>query len=200
MMTFLLIRHGAHLLGGDKIAGRSDVQLSPLGREQAAATARRLKDVPIRAIYSSPVMRTRESAAPLSELLGLPVQLSDALSEIDYGEWSGRTLDTLRPLARWGHWNSFRSGTRVPNGELMLQVQSRIVQEMLRLRELHVNETVALFSHGDVIRAALAYFLGIPLDMFQRFEISLSSISVVALGDGGPWVLGVNCTEKLLLP
>ena len=87
-----------------------------------------------------------------------------------------------------------------PGGESMLEIQARVVAEMLRLRERHRGECVALVSHGDVIRAAVAYFLGVPLDFILRFEISLASISVIAIGDGGPWVLGVNNTGDELLP
>ncbi|HSU65911.1 MAG TPA: histidine phosphatase family protein, partial [Tepidisphaeraceae bacterium] len=91
-------------------------------------------------------------------------------------------------------------GTRIPGGELMLEIQSRIVKQMLRLREVHPEQCVAIVSHGDVIKAALAYWLGVPLDLFLRIEISLASVSVVAIGDYGPWVLCVNNTDSIQLP
>ena len=128
------------------------------------------------------------------------MQIRDELSEIDYGDWSGRKLDELRPLPRWQQWNAFRSGTQVPGGERMLQTQSRVVTEMLGLCERHRDECVALVSHGDVIKAAVAYFLGVPLDLFQRIEIGLASVSLVAISDYGPWVLCVNNTGEIRLP
>ncbi|HEY2584381.1 MAG TPA: histidine phosphatase family protein [Tepidisphaeraceae bacterium] len=199
--TFLLIRHAAHLLAGDTIAGRSaGVYLSPLGHEQARAMANRVATLPVRAIYCSPIDRARETAAPLSERLQLPVQTSDALSELDFGEWTRKTLDELRTQPLWQHWNAFRSGTRIPGGESMLDLQSRIVGEMLRLRNHHPDQCVALVTHGDVIKAAVAYWLGVALDLFRRIEIGLASVSVVAVGDRGPWVLCVNNTGEIQMP
>lgn len=199
--TFLLIRHAAHLLGGGTIAGRSaDVHLSPLGHAQARAMAERVAKLPVRAIYCSPVDRARETAAPLAERLRLPVQIADALCELDFGDWTRKMLDELRPQPKWQQWNAFRSGARMPGGESMLEVQSRIVGEMLRLRDRHPDQCVALVSHGDVIKSAIAYWLGVPLDLFMRIEIGLASISVVAIGDYGPWVLCVNNTGEIQMP
>ena len=202
MTTFLLIRHGAHLLGGDRIAGRApDVHLSPLGHEQARRLAERIAKLPVRAVYSSPAERTRETAHHLAERLALPVQVLDGLYEIEFGAWTGRSLAELRQSPHFQDWNRFRSGTRIPDGELMLETQSRIVTEMLRLRERHGGGCVALVSHGDVIKAAVAYFLGVPLDLFTRIEIGLASVSVIAIGDQGPWVLGVNTNgEDVFVP
>jgi probable phosphoglycerate mutase len=201
MTAFLLIRHGAHLLGGGTIAGRMPgVHLSPLGRDQADRMAGRVARMPVRSIYCSPIDRARETAQPLADRLNLPVQVSEALSEIDFGEWAGRTLDELRPLPLWRRWNEFRSGTRAPGGESMLEVQSRVVAEVLRLSDRNGDDCVALVSHGDVIKAALAYFMGVPLDLFCRIEISLASVSAVHVGEYGPWVLGVNNTGDDLLP
>jgi broad specificity phosphatase PhoE len=193
MTTFLLIRHGAHLLGGDTLAGRMPgVHLSPLGQEQARRTAERVARLPVDALYASPADRTRETAGFLSDRLNLPVRTLEALNEIDCGDWTGQKLDELRPLERFRQWNSFRSGTPIPNGEAMVATQARIVAEMLRLRERHGNGCIALVSHGDVIKAAVAYFLGVPLDLFARLEIGLASVSIIAIGDYGPWVLCVN--------
>jgi len=202
MTTFLLVRHGAHLLGGDTIAGRMpDVRLSPLGHEQARRMAERVAKLPVRAIYSSPSDRTRETAHYLSERLELPVQVLESLYEIDFGDWTGRSLDELRRNERFRFWNSFRSGTRIPGGEVMIETQSRIVNDMLRLRERHGKGCIALVSHGDVIKAAVAYFLGVPLDLFTRIEIGLASISVIAIDEQGPWVLGVNnLGDDLFMP
>jgi broad specificity phosphatase PhoE len=198
MTKFLLCRHGAHVLGPDVIAGVSErAVLSELGKSQAGALGARLAGAGVDAIYSSPVARVKESAALASAQLEVPVQTSEALTEVRFGEWEGLTLEELRPRALWKQWNAFRSGTRPPGGETLLEVQSRIVAEMEWLRALHPEQTVALFSHGDVIKAAVAYLLGVPLDLFQRIEISLSSVSVVAIGEFGPWVLCVNSTGEI---
>jgi probable phosphoglycerate mutase len=198
MTIFLLIRHAVHLLGSETIAGRMpDVHLSLRGQEQAQHLARRLADVPIHALYCSPITRAQETAQPLTAQFGLPVQICEDIQEINYGEWTGRTLEELRPQEQWKHWNSFRSGTRIPNGESMLEIQARVISCMQQLRERHPNEVIALVSHGDVIRAAVAYCLGVPLDMFQRIEISPASVSIIGLAEYGPSVLCVNNTNAL---
>jgi probable phosphoglycerate mutase len=199
--TFLLIRHAAHALGGDRIAGRTPgVPLSPDGRRQAEALAERLSDLPVRALYCSPIQRARETAGPLAERWCLPAQVREEISELDFGEWSGQPLDDLRPQERWQRFNRFRSGTRAPNGELMLETQARVVTFMQALREAQPDQLVALVSHGDVIKSAVAYYLGVPLDLFQRIEIGLASVSVIHVGDYGPWVLCVNETGRVTLP
>src|SRR5438067_672199 len=100
------------MLGGETIAGRTaGVALSPLGRDQVSRMVERLSGLPIRAVYSSPLQRTLETARPLGAALGLDVRVLDALSEIDFGDWSGAKLSELRPLERWKQWNAFRSGT-----------------------------------------------------------------------------------------
>jgi probable phosphoglycerate mutase len=187
------------VLGGDRIAGRLPVELSDLGRHQVARLVEHVANLPIRAVYSSPVRRAHDTALPVAQRLGLSIEISDALAEIDYGDWTGKSLDELRPLEAWKQWNAFRSGAAVPGGETMLQIQARVIAEMNRLRHKHPDQLVALFSHGDVIRAALAYWLGSPLDLFHRIEISLASVSVVAIGDYGPWVLCVNNTQEIVL-
>src|SRR5687767_2098663 len=109
--TFLLIRHGLHELGGDIIAGRTPgVHLSDAGRTQADGLCARLADVSIDAIYSSPMERTIETAQPLATRRGLTVEHSPELLEIDFGDWTGKSLHELRGSPGWREWNSFRSG------------------------------------------------------------------------------------------
>ena len=201
MTTFLLIRHGTHSMGPNAIPGRSaQAVLAPEGQAQAAGLADRLRHLPIAAIHCSPVLRARQTAEPLSAALNLPVHVNDALAEIEYGDWTGQSLDDLRPLERWKHWNAFRSGTRVPGGESMPEVQTRAVGEMLRLAAEHPAACLALVSHGDVIKAAVAYFLGVPLDLFQRIEIGTGSVSVVRVDDWGPTVWCVNNPGTVPVP
>jgi len=198
LTTFLLIRHALHELGGDTIAGRRPgVRLSPDGRVQADGLVPRLAGISVDALYCSPMERTQQTAAPLAAGLGLTVQTCEDLHEIDYGDWTGRRLDELRGGEHWERWNSYRSGHRVPNGESMLHIQTRVMALLMRLREEHRGERVALVSHADVIKAAVSYCLGAPLDLFQRIEISPASVSVVAVGDLGPWVLCVNNVGRL---
>lgn len=196
--TFYLIRHAAHGLLGHKMAGcMSGVCLSDMGQAQAAQLAERLASVPLAVIYSSPLERAQETAAPIAARLGLPVQICPPIMEINYGDWTGLTLDELHARPDWKPYNQFRSGSRIPGGEMMLEAQTRTVAQMQSLCLQHPNEHIALVSHADIIKGALAYYLGMPLDLFLRLEISPASVSILTLNEFGPRVLRVNDTGNL---
>ena len=198
MTTFLLIRHGLHVLGGGTIAGRlPGVDLSPDGLKQADGLVERLDGVPIAAIYGNPIDRALQTAQPLATSRGLAVVVCDDLQEIDYGDWTGAAIEDLRTEERWKEWNSFRSGHRVPNGESMLAVQARIVSLLMDLRTRHPHDCIALFSHGDVIKSAVSHCLGVPMDLALRIEISTASITAILVADYGPYVLCVNNTATM---
>lgn len=193
MTTFALIRHASHALVGHTIVGRAPgVRLSPEGLRQAEVLAERLEGSSIRALYSSPLERARATAAPIAARLRLEVQIADELHEIDFGDWTNRTLADLHDAEAWRAFNLFRSSSRIPHGETMIDVQGRMLQLVERLCAAHPEQMVALVSHGDVIKATLAHCLGVPLDLFQRIEISPASISIVRVERYGPEVLLVN--------
>ena len=198
MTTFLLIRHALHEFGGHRIAGRTpDVNLSPDGLRQATALAERLARTKIDAIYASPVLRCQQTAERIAAPHRLEIRTADAITELDFGDWQGATLADLDGQDHWKRFNAFRSGTRAPNGELFLETQLRIVRFLLDIKDRHPNQTVAVVSHADVIRAALLHFLGMPMDHFLRVEISPASVTTVAIAPYGPWVLGINHTGEL---
>lgn len=193
MTTFYLIRHASNDTIGKSIAGRMPgLSLNRTGQREADKLAARLGKKQIDLIFSSPLERAVETAVPLAKRLGLDIQISDALNEIDFGPWTRQTFEQLAELPGWQCWNSFRSGTRVPGGETMLEAQTRIVTEILRLGAEYPEQSLALFSHGDMIRAALAYFLGVPLDLFQRIEVAPASVSILLLSEYEPRVVCVN--------
>jgi probable phosphoglycerate mutase len=191
----LLIRHAHHDYIGRAIAGwLPGVSLSRQGRIEAAALADRLADARIVAIYSSPLERALETASPLAERLGLRIEIRPALGEVRFGDWTGRTMAELDADPAWQRFNNYRSGTRAPNGEWMLEAQARMTGELERIRRDHPNNAVAVVSHGDVIRAAVMHYAGIPLDLFQRIEIHPASVSVIELDENGPRILKLNET------
>jgi probable phosphoglycerate mutase len=196
--TVFLVRHGQTDWIARGIAGRlPDVHLNAEGREQAAHLAARMQHLPLRAIYSSPLERTRQTAAPLASALGMEVRRLPEAVELDFGEWVGHPIPGLSADPRWRAFNSYRSLSPAPGGELMPEVQTRIVRAIVRIRDAHPGEAVAVFSHGDVIRSAVAYFAGVPLDLFLRIEIRPASISSVRFYDDSLQILGVNDTGDL---
>jgi probable phosphomutase (TIGR03848 family) len=193
--TCLLVRHALCDPVGRSIAGRAPgVHLNAEGREQAERLADRLSGLRLSAIYSSPLERAIETAAAIGRRHNLSVMAAPGLIEIDFGEWTGRTLAELDPLPQWKAFNSYRSGTRVPGGESMAEVVARALAEIGRIVAAHQApaELVAMVSHGDVLRALIGHFLGAPIDLLQRIEISPGSVSVVEIEGPAPQVLLLN--------
>ncbi len=195
MPTLLLIRHAHNDWIGTGIAGWTPgVHLNERGRLQAERLAQRLAVLPLEAVYSSPLERAQETAAPLAARLGLEVQTLAALGEVRFGDWTGKSLRELATLPEWSVFNSFRSCSRPPGGESTTEVQTRVLAELDRLRLVHRDRMIALVSHADVIRAALAHFAGIPLDLFHRLQIAPASVSIVDLRADRVQVVRVNDT------
>lgn len=193
MATFVLIRHALYDRLGEKIVGRMEgIGLNERGRAQAAELAQRLAPLPIRAIRSSPLQRTRETASAIARVLSLQVEWDDDLNEIDYGEWTGRDIRELDAIPEWRRFNAFRGTAQIPGGENMLHVAARAVRGIERLHRRDPRAWFALVSHGDWIRAALAHYAGIGLDLLRRFEIAPASASILRLDASGPKILLLN--------
>lgn len=149
---------------------------------------------PLRAVYTSPLERAVETAEPIARVHGIEPRIVEALGELRIGEWQGLGMQALDSREDWRRFNAYRSGVRCPGGELMIEAQARMVGEIDRLRTRHDAETVAVVSHGDPLRALILNFLGAPLDLIHRFDISPGSLSVVEAGDWGARVLSLNGT------
>ncbi|HNT24612.1 MAG TPA: histidine phosphatase family protein [Anaerolineales bacterium] len=202
MTTFILLRHGENdYYKKSRMAGRlPGVHLNARGRQQAEALAERLAPIPIKAIYSSPLERALETAAPLAERLGLPVSPRSGLIETDVGEWQGQSLKRLRRLKVWQLLQHSPSLFRFPGGETLVDGQQRIVNEIEALRQLHPgDETVVCVGHSDPIKHLLAYYLGMPLDLFQRLTVSTGSFSILQIGENVR-LLALNCDPSQELP
>jgi broad specificity phosphatase PhoE len=195
--VFHLLRHGEPAIFG-RLNGRlPGVGLSEKGRAEAAMQAGRLAGEKIEAIYSSPMQRTRETAEIVAERLGLPIRHREDVIEIDYGEWTGLTFDQIRQDERWQMWSRSRSIAAVPGGESWRQVQERVVGALFDLQQAHPEGSVVVVSHGDVIRAALLFALGMPLDFYSRIEIAFASLSTIRLDDAGIRISGLNEWPRL---
>ncbi|HSO90628.1 MAG TPA: histidine phosphatase family protein, partial [Arthrobacter sp.] len=165
----LLVRHGETPTTGTVLPGRAPgLHLSERGRAQAERVAERLEGLPISALYSSPLERTRETAEPTAARTGLEVKPDDGLLECDFGDWTGAALVDLTGLPQWQTVQHNPSAFRFPNGESFLQMQARIVSSMEALCTAHSGGVIVCFSHADPIKAAVAHALGTHLDLFQR--------------------------------
>jgi probable phosphoglycerate mutase len=203
MPLFLLIRHGENdFVKTGRMAGRlPEVHLNERGRQQAVDLAEALGQVPLTALYSSPLERARETAAPLAEKRGLAVEIRAGLMETGVGDWAGQELKALRKRPEWKTVQEAPSRFRFPNGESFAECQFRLVNEVESLTRAHPPEgIVALVSHADPIKLLVAYHLGMPLDHFQRLSCETGSVTVLQLGEHGAHLLRLNLRPPFLFP
>jgi len=194
MTTLLLIRHAENdYVRTGRLAGRlPGVHLNDAGRRQAQALAERLRGAPLAALYSSPLARAWETAAPLSIVARLKVNLCPGVTEIDFGRWSGRRLKELARLALWRVVQQTPSRLQFPGGESFVSAQTRAVAAVEQIARVYPKGLVGVVSHADVIKLLVAYYLGLALDHFQRLTVEPAAVTVLRLGHGGPTLVKLN--------
>ncbi|OZD66803.1 phosphoglycerate mutase [Rhodococcus sp. 05-340-1] len=200
-MTVILLRHGRSTSNtAGTLAGRSaGVELDDRGREQAQAVADRLGELPVSEIVRSPLLRCEQTVEPLAAKLGLSPVVEDRLVEVDYGQWTGRTIKELLAEPLWKVVQQHPSAAVFPEGEGLATVQQRAVQAVrehdARLAAQHGRDVLwVACSHGDVIKSVLSDAMGAHLDSFQRIVADPASISVVRYTSTRPFVLRTNDT------
>ena len=200
-MTVILLRHGRSVSNtAHTLAGRSEgVELDAKGVSQADALVDRLAGLPITALVRSPLLRCRLTLEPLAAALGLEPLIDERLSEVDYGQWTGRQLGELVKEPLWTVVQQQPSAAVFPDGEGLAQVQARAVAAVRdhdrRLAEEHGTDVLwVACTHGDVIKSVVADALGAHLDSFQRITADPASMSVIRYTPARPFVVHVNHT------
>jgi probable phosphomutase (TIGR03848 family) len=201
MTTLALIRHATNdWVNKGLLAGWTPgVHLNDEGRAQAEALGQRLAASELDAVYSSPLERALETAQAVAAPHGIEVQICEGIGEVQYGEWNGRPLRELAKKPLWRSVQIYPSGTRFPEGETIGEMQARVVASLDEIRSAHPKGIVAAVAHADVIKAATAFYVGVPLDLFQRLIISPASVTVVRFSPFGPRLLRMNDSSELKL-
>jgi probable phosphomutase (TIGR03848 family) len=201
MPTLLLIRHGQNdFVKKHRMAGwLPGVHLNEAGRAQADALAQSLGRVKLAAVYSSPLERAAETAEPIAQAQRLTVIQRPALGELKVGKWEGRSLRSLRTLKAWRVVQSTPSLARFPGGESFNEAQARVATELTALLAAHPSKTavIACVSHADMIKLAVAHFVGLPLDLFQRLVVDPASVSTLWVHGGLVRLLRLNDTSAV---
>ncbi len=199
MTIIYLIRHAENeYIGKGKLAGwLPDIHLNERGQAQADALAQALAHVRLKAVYTSPLERATQTAAPIAHTQGLKATQRPGLGEIKYGSWQGKSLKALRRRKLWPIIQRIPSLAAFPQGESFPQAQARIVAELEALRSKHrqPKAAIACISHADPIKLAIAHYLGLPLDMFQRLVIEPASLSILMVGEGNVHLVRLNDTR-----
>lgn len=194
MSVFYLVRHAAHDNVGRFLAGRMPgVRLGPEGRAQAERLAERLKAERLDRVETSPLERTRETAAAIARAGSLTEPRAvDALNEIDFGGWSGHDFATLDQDPGFRHWNAARAVAHTPGGESMADVAARALGHLVEVAKAEPGRRIAFVTHADVIKAAVCHVLGLTLDGWSRFDVEPASITRLAVTGDGFRLAGLN--------
>jgi probable phosphoglycerate mutase len=196
--TLVLVRHAVTAQTGPLLSGRTPgIDLSEQGVAQARAVGERLSVLRVRAVYASPIERTRQTATHIAAHHAVDVQELPGVLEADYGEWTGGTIAELAKTDLWRKVQVVPSRARFPGGESIAEMQARMVAALEEVIARHAGEVVVVVSHADPIKAAIAHFNGVHLDLFQRVIVSPASVTVFQLGPFGAALVKCNDTGTL---
>lgn len=198
-MTLLwLVRHGMTDAVGHRVTGRlPGFPLSTVGRAQVARLGERLGRAPLAAVYTSPLERALETARAIALRHELRPIIRPALTDVDFGAWSGLSFAELEAVPAWRTFNSFRAGSRPPGGEHATEVQTRMIAEIETLCREHPAETIAVVSHADPLRAVIGFYLGVNVDLQQRIALDPASLTLLDLGAEGAVLRLLNDTHGI---
>ena len=223
MPILLLIRHATNdFVKTGRLPGQGpNLHLNEEGRKQAEALARMLEKRPITAVYSSHLERAIETAWQLAGPRGLALQIRPGLADTDAGDYTGRLIKELAEgeVTRdiWKAIVETPLVGRFPNGESPLDMQRRVVAELERIVAAHPDpeppptpaeppqpdapkvepvppSVIAVVAHNSVVQAALAHFLGMPFENYERLGASPASVSTVFVSAKRTMVMAVNQT------
>jgi broad specificity phosphatase PhoE len=193
MTIFLLIRHGETDYVDEALAGRIDSPLNLEGMQQSQTVAQALKYLPIRAIYTSPLIRTQQTAEPLAKLLNLEIIVSHELNQVNFGDWQGLEFEDLIQDPNWRLFRENPGSVKIPGGEDSTMVRERVSKAILNLSQQYgEGEIIVIFSHGSIIRHTISFFIGLSLNDSNRIQIAPASISTLMVRDGSGKLLHLN--------
>jgi ribonuclease H / adenosylcobalamin/alpha-ribazole phosphatase len=191
--TVLLVRHAAHDDLNCRLSGRGPAPgLNLAGLAQAHALARRLCDVPVAAIHSSPRIRAVETASAIAAECRLPIEVVSAIDEIDFGDWTGCRFEQLDSDPDWRVWNASRSSARPPNGESMQDAVARAETHIIAAADAHPDGTLVMVTHCDIVRGLLCRWRHQSLDRLLDFTIDPASVTRVLVQGAAVQLVSVN--------
>lgn len=201
MTKIYLVRH-AEALGNVRefFQGRTDCEVSERGEKQLECLAEHFKNIPIEAIYSSPLKRTLLTAAAVNKYHNLPIQKDEGIIEINGGVWEGKPWADLPKLypVEYGLWKNRMEDFYIEDGEKMTEVFDRMKSAMDRIAAENEGKTIAVVSHGCALRNFLCYAMGKPISALKDVGWSdNTAVSLVEYESGVPKIIFKNNNEHL---
>lgn len=201
MFSIYLLRHGqTDYSATNRFCGDLDPPLNATGQEMAACFAREHAQLAWRAVYSSPSLRTRQTAAALANAISLPVQGSPGMREISYGRWEGLSHDEARRRDpdHYAWWAQDPTSRGAPEGETAFHMAARAVPALEEIRSAHPEGPVLLVSHKATIRVLICALLGIDVRLYRdRFDYPVAAVTCVEFKERGPFFRSIADTSHL---
>ena len=195
-----LIRHGRTAWNRRKIfRGRADVDLDELGQTQARCVAEALREVKLRRIYTSPLARTRETAAPLAEAKEVAARVDHAFTDIDYGTWTARSeKEVLASFPNlYERWKTQPHTIEFPDGESLQMVRSRAADRLRELAHQDRQMDIAVVTHRVVLKVLLCEARGLDNSHFWNVRVDPAGISIVESDGAQLTSIAENDTKHL---
>lgn len=184
MSTYIFLRHGHSAANKEGLLTGQlpGVGLSPVGRKQAVELIDRIDRGVINRVHLSPIERCQLTIdpwlqSPYSKSIS-SLEINDGFSEINFGEWSGKKLSTLRRNPLWKSVQENPSQVTFPGGESFKKAQKRAVSSLEDIRTIRGENVHLIVSHSDTIKLVVAHLLGMKLDEFQKLEIAPASFTI----------------------
>ena len=203
MTRFILVRHGQTEWNRfERFRGRVDIDLDETGLRQAEATTDRIIRWEVKAIYSSPLKRAMTTAQTIGHRLGLEVQPLEGINDMDFGQWQGLSIAEVREQypELFDLWRFSPERLKIPEGETLEQVRTRVAACVDEVAAKHDDETVALVSHRVVCKVLLCYLLGLDNSHFWQIAQDATAINVFEVWQGRftLWLLNDTCHLRVL--
>ncbi len=200
-VRLLLIRHARSTWNTEgRLQGIADPPLDAMGLEQANRLADRLKGQPIAAIYSSPLQRARSTAEIIRQNFpGVPLTFDDRLMEYNIGVLTGLTWDeiAIKHPDFAARWSEDAWGAPIPESEGQIAFRARVTAVMHEITLRHIDQVVAIVSHGGTFGAYLSACLGLDANRRDPFHFGNTSVSIIDLDDGGIKIVALNDAHHL---
>jgi broad specificity phosphatase PhoE len=198
-MRLILVRHGETLWNKEgRIQGTSDIELSPVGIEQARLLALSLKDQTIGAIHASPLKRALQTAEIINEFHHHEIQTHQDLMEMDQGDFEGFSFKELMACEKefLNKWIADPASVKMPNGESLIQLQERAWRALETI--INKEENALVVAHNFTIAVILCRMRNISLSEFRSTCVGTASKTIVRLQNGEAFIEAINDRSHLL--
>ncbi|MEJ2738938.1 MAG: histidine phosphatase family protein [Dehalococcoidia bacterium] len=200
MIQVVIIRHGRTEWNRiERFRGRADIDLDEVGKKQAEATAKRVAESGISAIYASPLRRTMTTARIISEHLSLAVQPLPGIMDIDYGKWQGLTPEeaAARDASLYKLWREHPHMVTFPDGESLEDVRNRASEAIENVLEQADNKTIAVVSHKVVCQLLILHFIALSNSHFWQIGQDVAAVNLFHIREGVSSAVALNDTCHL---